>query len=148
MRTLFDAVGAWIHRPVGWRASLYPFSYMVILFYLSSIPDIPLSSAEPTMVGSLFRWVSPQVQNLLHIPLYALLALLWCRALRAWPLQTEVLLIAGFLISAIYGVFDEWHQSSTPGRFSSATDSALNALGAAIGAWLFVHFSRRSRTSQ
>ncbi len=138
MRVLANAVGNWMHRPVGRRACLYPFIYMVILFWLSSISDVPLPEEEETFASSLFQWVSPNVQNLLHIPLYALLSVLWCRSLRAWRFRTVNVPIVAFLLSALYGVLDEWHQSFIPGRYSSATDSALDALGAALGTWFYL----------
>ena len=62
----------WLRR---WRPSpplLPPLLYMLAIFGLSSVPGvIPEDAPAPYQI---FNWAPPQVQNLLHIPVYAGLA--------------------------------------------------------------------------
>ena len=109
---------------------MLPICYMAGIFVLSSIPD----TGRP---DSGLAWVSPSLQNLLHIPLYGGLAGCWYWALERWSGRGGVRLLTAFALTLGYGVLDELHQLTVPGRFGSLTDLALNALGAAlILAWL------------
>ena len=108
---------------------LLPASYMAALFLLSSIPgDISPESA----IGAAFQWVQPAWQNLLHVPLYAGLALSWLWALEPFDIQYRRRVMSAILLSAAWGILDEVHQSFVPGRYPSWTDVALNLLGVAI----------------
>ena len=44
------------------------------------------------------------------------------------------------LITSVYGVIDEIHQSFTPGRFSSFFDWIFDFIGAVIGTFIFTLF--------
>ena len=118
MRT--PAVGLeWLHAP----------AYMFMLYWSSSIADSP---ERDDLVGELFEWVSPQFQNLLHIPLYAVLYVLVTRVVRMRVHRELTILLTAFVITVSYGVFDEWHQSFVPGRYATMTDAVLNAIGAIV----------------
>lgn len=109
---------------------LAPISLMAGLYLLSGIPG----SSEPPeddLLGLVFYWTPAELQNLLHIPVYAILASAWWWALAG--VRQALLLAIG--CTFLYGLFDEWHQSWIPGRFASATDASLNAVGACLGAW-------------
>jgi VanZ family protein len=111
---------------------------MGILYWLSSIPGTSLPD-DPAHYA-LLQWISPSVQNTLHVPAFAVLSGTWCWALQAWLRAPVVRLAAAFAIAAAYGVFDEWHQSFVPGRYASLTDVALDVVGAALGVWLAIRF--------
>lgn len=109
---------------------LLPVCYMAALFYVSSLPG-HVMEADPV-----FRWITPNLQNLLHVPVYGGLALCWW-----WALETRIAakrprLIAAFTLTVMYGLVDESWQLYIPGRYGSLTDLALNALGAAIALWV------------
>lgn len=108
--------------------------YMGGLYFLSSIPGEP--TQEGPAVYHVFVWVSPALQNLLHVPVYGVLAWLWIRSLRAWIRWPVARVLMGLFMTLGYGVLDEWHQLAVPGRYASLTDALLNGLGAAAGAWL------------
>ena len=116
--------------------------YAAGIYWLSSIPG----NIDPEEAGIywLISWTPPTLQNLLHIPLFGILAWLWWRSLRGWIQQNRVLLLSAFLLTAGYGMADEWHQLQVPGRYASLTDMLLNAVGALIGIWL-IHRSGRTR---
>jgi len=107
---------------------IVPLLYMAFIFILSSIP----ATEDNRMAGV---YIQPTLQNILHIPLYAVLAWLWMRAfthngLKAYSLR----LIAWTLVIVIaYALFDELHQYFVPGRYISVADLSLNALGCMLG---------------
>src|SRR5687768_9543525 len=71
-----------------------------------------------------------------HAAGYAVLAVLACRALARGlgrPVTVRVAARA-VLISALYGVSDELHQSFVPGRLASVGDFLKDVAGAVVGA--------------
>ena len=118
---------------------------MGILYWLSSIPGVRLPASPE--VYALFYWISPTLQNVLHIPAYAALAGTWCWALRAWLSRASAIVLLAAGISTIYGIFDEWHQSFVPGRYASLTDVTFNVAGAALVIWLALWASRYAASS-
>jgi len=133
---------AWWNGPVTAAGALYPLALMTLIFLVSSIPASNEVVDRPLV--ALLMWVPPSLQNTLHIPLYALLAMLINRALRAWSLPVIVAGLMAFTIASVYGLLDEWHQLTVPGRYASATDVALNMIGAAMGIWLHARIVRTS----
>ena len=107
-----------------------PLLIMAVLYWLSSLPGVPLSG-DPALYA-VFYWISPTLQNALHVPAYAALAGAWCWALRAWLHGTTAVAMVAGGISVGYGVLDEWHQSFVPGRYASMTDVLLDALGVGL----------------
>lgn len=91
-----------------------------------------LLSAEPNLSSGLGFW-DLILRKLAHIGSYCLLTLLWWRALarhggRALPLA--------MLISFLYAVSDEYHQSFVEGRNGSPVDVAIDTVGIGIAGLL------------
>jgi hypothetical protein len=107
------------------RWTLLAIAYMALLFALSAVPDEGKES-----LGRRILFVSPTVQNLLHVPAYALLTWLWFRALRHKGRAAVAAALIAAIIAIAYGGLDEIHQYFVPGRFASITDALLNAAGA------------------
>lgn len=108
---------------------LCPLAYMLAIYGLSSIPD---TGAPETALQTAFQWVSPTLQNLLHIPLYAGLCYVWFWALSGMNHSVLERCFGAIAVTVVFGVFDEWHQMIVPGRYGSLTDMMLNSLGAAF----------------
>ena len=106
-----------------------PLAYMLGIFALSSIPDTGRTEFQ---VDKIFHWVSPELQNLLHIPLFGGLAGCWYWALKPWVSSVNNKIVTAFIITTIYSFTDEYHQLSVPGRFGSFTDLGLNAIGSIL----------------
>ena len=104
-----------------------PLAYTLLLFGLSSIPGTPTTDADS--IRRFLLWMPPALQNVLHVPQYALLSWLWCRA-GATPR-------AAVVCSVAYAVFEETYQVFVPGRFGSFTDLALDVVGIAVGVACF-----------
>lgn len=115
-----------------------PVLIMMVLFWLSSLPGTP--SIDEPAAYVIFYWVSPSLQNALHVPAYAALGWAWWWALRGWLPKPTSPIVFALILSVAYGVFDEWHQSFVPGRYSSFTDVMLDIVGAlsglALAAWM------------
>lgn len=105
---------------------------MAAIYVLSSIPGKGGDKAARFMAD-----IDPQLQNLLHLPLFALLQYLWLRALAARGVRWAGLFAGSLLITLGYGVFDELHQYFVPGRYASLTDLLLNLTGALIGVLVY-----------
>ena len=91
---------------------------MAVIFILSSQSD-PLPDAIPDVIG--------------HFAGYAILGALVMRAIAAaaWSGVTAGAAGRAWIVSAIYGVSDEYHQSFVAGRTPSAIDWIADAAGAA-----------------
>ncbi len=102
----------------------------------------------PSGTGVLGGWdaaVSPTWQNALHVPAFAVLAVL---AILAASGSFRVGL-AGMLWIAFgccaYGVLLEFAQAAIPGRTGSLTDVLLNVAGVAIGSMVVMWWRRTIR---
>ncbi len=109
---------------------LLPVSYMAALFYVSSIPGHVMETSP------VFRWVTPNLQNMLHAPVYGGLALSWWWALETRLANAKTRLYTAFTLTVTYGFLDESWQLYIPGRYGSLTDITLNTLGAALALWM------------
>ncbi len=86
-----------------------------------------------------------QVDKIIHIGEYGLLALLCIRMLNGMlPSATEKRLFAfAVVLTVLYGVSDELHQSFVPGRSSDPYDLLADVAGALLGARIYIMFIRR-----
>ena len=118
---------------------------MAVLYWLSSLPGTPLP--DDPAIYALFYWISPSVQNAMHVPAYAALAWAWRWALGAWLRRSSARAAGACAIASIYGVSDEWHQSFVPGRYASLTDVMLDVAGAVLGIWIAAWASKYAAAS-
>jgi len=121
-----------------------PLLIMGVLYWLAAVPGTPL--ADDPALYAVFYWMPPSVQNVLHVPAYAALALAWCWALGAWLRVPVARAIGACVVASAYGVLDEWHQSFVPGRYASLTDVTLDVAGALLGIGLATWIGSRART--
>lgn len=117
--------------------TILPIIWMGIIFYLSHQPYeffvIEATSAR---------------QIAAHIFLYAVLAHLLVIAILSWrKWQLKNIILFSIFFSILYGITDEYHQGFIPGRFVSSLDVAMDAVGAIIGASLFlvIHKKRKPK---
>jgi len=108
---------------------------MASIFLLSSIPDTGDS-------GHVINSISPTIQNILHIPVYGLLALLWILTLRTHGFPENRSVWAAILLSSAYGGLMEIYQTWVPGRFPSVMDFLLNVAGILLFTLLYQQFRR------
>ena len=115
--------------------------YATGIYWLSSISG----NIDPEEAGIhwLISWTPATLQNLLHIPLFGILAWLWYRTLDAWNIQHGAALTTTFIAAVAFGIYDEWHQLHVPGRYASFTDIALNCAGIILALWWIHYWKRR-----
>jgi VanZ family protein len=95
---------------------------------MSSIPD--LTPPGPRVSG---------IDKLFHVGEYALLGVLWGRALR---LRRHGFWF-GAILGLVVGILDELYQGRVPGREMDAVDALADTLGAGLGSQVWVWGSRR-----
>ena len=81
--------------------------------------------------------LKPLVQNLLHIPLFMLLAILWLQVLQGYGLLSRSRIILTLILSCFIGILNELIQIAVPGRYPSPIDMGLNVVGAIFGVILY-----------
>ena len=104
-----------------------PLALMGLIFYLSAQPSVGPELAPWTRVVA-------------HFAEYALLAALWAWAL-APALGRRGLLAAG-VISLLYAISDEYHQSFVDGRDSDPLDVVADAAGIAAALLAIDRYAR------
>jgi len=75
----------------------------------------------------------------LHFTAYALLGALFLRAFKTTRIKNNLILvfILSALLSSLYGISDEIHQSFVPFRTADAMDALADILGSITGVYLY-----------
>jgi VanZ family protein len=120
-----------LRRTDPWLA---PVALMAVIFAFSAQPDLNSGLGTIDTIG----------RKLVHVGQYALLTLLWWRALRT-RLDGRRAVVAAFLVTILYAATDEFHQSFVHGRSASPIDWAIDCAGAALASLWLVR--RRARAS-
>jgi VanZ like family len=112
----------------GWRvgAALLAVAQGNWIWWLSS-------QTFPATTGAVWGFVG----NSVHFALFGVLAFLLLEVVRKEGRCSRDALVGVLVLTATYGMVDEWHQSWTPGRFPDAFDVCVDALGgvAAVSLW-------------
>jgi len=96
--------------------------WMAFIYYLSSLSN-PLEQLTPKNFFFLFDFK----HFIYHVIEYLILSLLLYRALKINSKNPQTLAI---LVTVLYAIMDEIHQSFVPGRISSVFDVAIDSFGA------------------
>ena len=110
-----------------------PLGLMGVIFVLSSVPG-QLDEQRLRFLTD----IDPQLQNLMHIPLFGLLQVLWLRAFAKLGKYGWKSTVSCLAISLGYGCLDEFHQMFVPGRYASLLDITLNFTGIVLGTLMFL----------
>ena len=92
------------------------------------------------------RW--PYFDKLLHLIAYGILAALVCRAFKtieSMHLRRLRLFLTGVLVTTLYGLSDEWHQSFVPGRSAVVDDLLADLVDAVVGCAIWIKVTLSSR---
>ncbi|MEJ2658976.1 MAG: VanZ family protein [Desulfobacterales bacterium] len=102
--------------------------YCLLIFVQSSYPSPKI---EPNL---------PYIDKVLHFMGYALLGALFLRAFYTTRIKHHLILIFALsvLLSGLYGISDEIHQSFVPYRDADTMDALADILGSAFGAGVFL----------
>ena len=105
---------------------LPPLALMAVIFFLSAQPSLDSGLGLIDQIG----------RKVIHLAEYALLCLLWWRALTTSTNRRRAALLA-FVIASAYAVTDEYHQTFVEGRHGTPVDWLIDSAGAATAAlWL------------
>lgn len=94
--------------------------WMGVIFYTSHQPQVGLPNFD--------AW-DFLIKKSSHFGAYALLGLLLLRADGRWTVA--------LVISILFALSDEWHQSFIPGRMPTFFDVSVDILGASAGIFLY-----------
>lgn len=113
------------------------FLYCLLIYIQSSYPS-------PETIPNL-----PYMDKLLHFAAYAILGVLFFRAFRKQRFKDNIRLamILSMLLSTLYGLSDELHQSYVPYRNADLMDALADMLGSVGGVYFFNHFQISQRFS-
>ena len=103
------------------------------IFYLSSIPQLELTS-EP--IGNFLT------RKTGHIVEFAVLGSLILRALKGKNYYLAILL------SVVYGIFDETHQTFVPTREFHFSDIVFDAAGSVVGVFLYAKTKKEGTSAR
>ena len=95
--------------------------YMGIIFYLSSLHNIPLPKLLPR-----------NFDKVIHMCAYIPLAYLLYLSLKKSGISKYVF-VSALVFASVYGISDELHQVFVPGRDASVGDFLADTLGALLG---------------
>ena len=106
------------------------FLYCLLIYLQSSYPS-------PETIPDL-----PYLDKLLHLAAYAILGVLFFSAFRKQRFKDNIRLamILSMLLSTLYGLSDELHQSYVPYRNADLMDALADMLGSVGGVYFFNHF--------
>jgi VanZ family protein len=102
-----------------------PIALMVLVFALSAQPDLSTGLGVWDLIG----------RKIVHMSEYALLCVLWWRALRTVATDRTALASA-LLASLVYAATDELHQTFVHGRHGTPVDVGIDAVGMTVAALL------------
>jgi len=107
-------------------------AYMVLIFYVSSLPNLTLASIGMT------------VNNFLaHMVEYAILGVLMGRVVAQFTSNVYAVFFSSFALSLGYGISDEAHQFFVPTRFCTVTDVCVDAIGSLVGVLLYLAITEK-----
>lgn len=111
-----------------------PLLWMALIYYGSAQPTLP--SLSDSLLDSLLKYGA-------HFVEYAVLAVLWYRAIYSRFSHPMIQPLA-FIIVIAYALSDEFHQSFVPGRSATWQDVAVDVIGgaSALLVWNVVHLWR------
>lgn len=110
-----------------------PLAYSAMIFYVSSLPSVKI----PLDFG--------YADKLVHVLEYLPLGFLWARAfgLGGGILLRRKIFGLAVVLTFLYGLSDEYHQSLVPGRDAAVFDALADTLGGILGAWGYFYVRDR-----
>lgn len=116
-----------LDRLPRWLRDIVPLVlWLGLIFFLSHQPTLLDVEEQLGSLGEKILYKSA------HVLAYAVTAWLWWRLLSPERRVTPTSLWAAFILTTLYGVSDEIHQSFVPGRHARLADVLFDASGALI----------------
>ncbi len=100
---------------------------MLIIYFASAQPK------GSTLMPDFGGWLDLIIKKSAHFMFYALLGVSFLRGLRGNGPATRGALVLALLLTVVYAVGDEYHQTFVPGREGKWQDVMIDTAGASIG---------------
>ena len=108
--------------------------YLPVVFWAGLIF---FASSFSTAKTTDFFWGDFLIKKTAHLIEYGILAVLLYRAMRGTEVDKTKAFFLSIIISGLYGLTDEFHQSFTPGREPKIRDVVIDTIGATIGSVIY-----------
>jgi VanZ family protein len=105
-------------------------AWMAVIFWFSSQPDLPRPAND--LLNLILRKTA-------HFTVFGVLALFYLYALGTWRLRWLAL-----VLTILYAISDEYHQSWTPLRHPAWTDVVIDSAGGGCALWLVPRLRQRA----
>jgi VanZ family protein len=105
-------------------------AWMAVIFWFSSQPDLPRPASD--LLNLILRKTA-------HFTVFGVLALFYL-----WGLGTGRLRWLAFVLTVLYAMSDEYHQSWTPLRQPAWTDVVIDTAGGGCALWVAPRLYRRA----
>lgn len=135
---------------------LLPILFIGIIYALSAIPGNKIvdkinsftfvknvKPALKNMVPFRLSRITETIQNLTHVPIYSVLAVLLMKLFNKTKIEHIKKVIYILLIILVLGALDELHQHFVPGRTASFLDIFLDVIGGIIGLIIYRYINLR-----
>ena len=112
------------------RTKRWLYYWLPVLLWMGMIFVVSSRSSPPFVLN---KTVDLVTKKAMHVTEYGVLAFLLWRAIsreRGWPAWPSF--GGAFVLSLLYAVSDEFHQTFVPGRNGALTDVGFDALGALL----------------
>ena len=116
--------------------------WMGLIFYFSSLSGDEVS--QPLELG-VVAWLGDLRSTAAHVVLYAVLAALIQASIWGWNLGFHVRwVVITALLSSLFGITDEYHQSFVIGRSATVMDGLVDSVAATASAALLWFLATRT----
>src|SRR4051795_13559237 len=120
-------------RPLRLDLWLPPLVLMGVIFAVSAQPSLNSGLGLIDHIG----------RKIIHFGEYALLCLLWWRALKDVTNPRRAALLA-FVLASAYAITDEYHQTFVEGRHGTPVDWLIDTAGAGLAAFTLLRRETRA----
>lgn len=145
MRTV-QRLNAWF-PPFLWMTLIYLFSTSIFSEENTASILLPILRALfPEDSPATITKIHSFIRKMTHFTEFAILSLLWLRALRKeWEGRPYPFHLISFILSVCYALVDEFHQSFVSVRTASYLDVLIDSSGAAFSLFLLKIFKVSGR---
>jgi len=110
------------------------FRWLPVIIWMGLIFLFSNQSSLPALPKS---WLDLLAKKSAHATAYGILFLLWMNALRGTSPRSHRTILLALMLTFVYAISDEWHQTFVAGRHGQLLDVAIDMSGAFIaGGWL------------
>lgn len=108
-------------------------TYSVLDIILKDFRQLDIGAKKEIVEGLQFV-----VRKSAHFTAYAVLGALWFLILEHFNLKQKSVIAISFVLSVLYAIGDEVHQSFTPGRSCELRDILIDSMGTAFGILMII----------